>query len=372
MELKRDPLLQVNEDVKRVQTRLNYICGTWPHLDVDGKFGPITENAVITYQKSRHLLPNKLGEIDDRTYTSLMNERYSIITNASPYSKVDINISSHHWGNIVNGTKTTYGFFSTPIGKIQSVNEWVDSSDGRFAYIISEWKKAIKEQHDGLIRRLSKFPQDKAMRSRNIIKQMQKCEKFLDEVRRNGINVASKVFGNNLTKEQAIKYISGLGKTIANHKLTRFFGTLSRVMNGIRRILQPIVRILNKVPGLKYLSVYDKIVEGTYAIIRMDFDKAFVAYVDGLRLLVEQILIDAAVVTLVAAGGWVAFVIAIAVLALAFLVDYFLFNDDPNNIWLPTTHLTTKLKPAIEEGIYQYGRREMQRDRENLWRGPKY
>ena len=132
------------------------------------------------------------------------------------------------------------------------------------------------------------------------------------------------------------------------------------------------MRILNKVPGLKYLSVYDKIVEGTYAIIRMDFDKAFVAYVDGLRLLVEQILIDAAVVTLVAAGGWVAFVIAIAVLALAFLVDYFLFNDDPNNSWLPTTHLTTKLKPAIEEGIYQYGRREMQRDRENLWRGPKY
>ena len=143
-------------------------------------------------------------------------------------------------------------------------------------------------------------------------------------------------------------------------------------MNGIRRILQPIVRILNKVPGLKYLSVYDKIVEGTYAIIRMDFDKAFVAYVDGLRLLVEQILIDAAVVTLVAAGGWVAFVIAIAVLALAFLVDYFLFNDDPNNSWLTTTNLTTKLKPAIEEGIYQYGRREMQRDRENLWRGPKY
>lgn len=372
MELKRDPLLRANEDVKRVQMHLNYICGDWPRLVVDGKFGPMTEKAVMEYQKSRHLLPNKLGEIDDRTYTLLMNERYSIITNASPYSKIDLEVSSHWFGNMINGVKSTYDFISMPIGKIQSVNEWVDSSDGRFAFIISEWKKAIKEQHDGLLRRLNKFPKKATMRVRNVVKQMKYCEKFLDELRRYGINTASKVFGNNLTKEQAIKYISVLSKTIANHKLTKIFGTISKVMNGVRRILQPIVRILNKIPGLKYLSVYDKIVEGACALIRMDFDKAFVAFVDGIRLLAEQILIDAAVVALVAAGGWVALVIAIAILVIAFLVDYFLFNDDPDNSWLPTTHLTTKLKPAIEVGITQYGKREMQRDRENIWRGPKY
>lgn len=372
MELKRDPLLRVDETVKRVQTRLNYVCGNWPRLDVDGKFGPITEKAVIEYQKARRINPSKLGTVDNATYASLMNERYTIITSASPYSKVDLDISSQRYGNIINGTKMAYGYSSAAIGAIQSVNGMVDPSEGGFAYIINEWDKTIKIQREGLLRRLNKFPQKKAMRVRNILRQMQRCEKYFDELRRYGINAASKVFGNNLTKEQAIKYISDLGKTIANHKLTKIFGSLSKVMNGIRQILQPIVKILNKVPGLKYFSVFDKIVEGTCALVRFDFDKAFVAYMDGLRLLAEQIIIDAVVVAAVALGGWVALVIAIAVLAVAFLVDYFLFNDDPDNSWLPTTHLTTKVKPAIEQGMYHFGKREMQRDRENIWRGSKY
>lgn len=372
MELKRDPLLRVDENVKRVQMRLNNVCSNCPRLVVDGKFGPHTEKAVIEYQKSHHFNPPVLGVVDDATFVSLMNERYTLVTNASPNSKVDLDISSQRYGNIINGTKKVYGNFSTGIGALQTVNGLVDPKEGGFAFIINEWDKAIKVQRDGLLKRLAKFPIKQARRARNVLREIQRCEKYFDELRRYGINAASKVFGNNLTKEQAIKFISDLGKTIGNHKLTKIFGTFSKVMNGIRRILQPILRILNKVPGLKYLSVYEKIVQGTIAMIRFDFDKAFVAYMDGLRLLAEQIIIDAVVVAAVIAGGWVALVIAIAVLAAAFLIDYFLFNDDPENSWLPTTHLTTKIKPAIEQGFNQFRKIEMPWKNENVWRGPSY
>lgn len=357
MELKRTFPYQVDENVKKVQERLNYISGSWPHLEIDGKFGPITEKAVIAYQKSRGINPAS-GVVKDDTFNKLMKERYSIITSAKPDSKINSQPSKVDHDTL----NQTYSIASYAIDTGYAVND--------ISRIFQTWAEALSKQEERIIRRLSRIPANKAMRARNILKHIKKCEEFFAEAVRYGIPTASRVFSKNLTKEDGIKYIKSLCTLISDSSLTKTVKAVSTTLNSIKNFLQPLLKYINKIPGLQYISVYEKIAKGTYALFHFEFDKAFVLYLDGLRLLLEQILVDFVVGAAIAAGGWVALVIALAIIIVVFLVNYFLFNDDSDNSWLPTTHLTTKVKPMINDFSVNFGEWESQKV-QNGWLGSK-
>lgn len=350
MELKRTPHPQVDPMVKKVQERLNYIIGSWPHLEVDGKFGPMTERAVIAYQQSRGIIPAS-GIVRDSTYNKLMAERYTIITTAKTNALIKAETSPISADTI----KRTYDIASTGVNSIYTVYGIADDSENNVALIFKEWGATLNKQKEGLLRRLDKIPAKKSMRVRNVMKHIEKCEKYLSEARRYGITTASRVFSNNLTKEEGIKYIKDICKIISESSLTKSIRFVTKSLDAVKRFLQPVLKVLNKIPGLEYWAVIEKIVSGTKALFQFDFDKAFVAFVDGLRLLLEQLLIDFVVGAAIAAGGWVALVIALVIIIVVLLIDYFLFNDDPNNSWLPTMHLTTQIKPAVNRVMTQFG-----------------
>ena len=116
---------------------------------------------------------------------------------------------------------------------------------------------------------------------------------------------------------------------IKNSPLTKGLSVANKILSKVKTIIKPVIDILNKIPGLKYLSVIEKICKGTYAMIQGDFEYSFSLYMDGLRELLEQIIIDAIVVALVAVGGWVALVVALIVIIAALIMDYFWFSDNP-------------------------------------------
>lgn len=363
MELKRTLHPIENPAVKKVQERLNYINKSWPYLEVDGKFGPNTEMAVMAYQRYRKLPAN--GIVKDDTFNMLMSERFSIISAATPSSKIES--GSYSIGN-TDIIKQTYNVASVGVKTSISVYENVDESGNRLGRLFNEWATMLTKQVDGLTRRLNKIPANKPMRARNILKHLEKCKEFMIRASRYGISEASIVFAKNMSKEEGIKYIKNLCNIITDAPLTKTLKAVSSTMGKIKKLLQPLGKVLNKIPGLKYVSVFEKIAQGTYALFHFDFDKAFVAFLDGVRLLLEQIIIDFVVSSALVVGGWVALVIAIAIIVVFFLVDYFLFNDDPENSWLPTTNLTTQIKPTIKSFMIQSGNWEPP---EGLWKGSK-
>lgn len=83
-----------NSDVQKVQRLLNLLLqksdfrGKWPTLKEDGYLGPITKNAITTFQSLSKNVNNKSGILDDSTYIALQKAVPSIST-APPYSIMD-------------------------------------------------------------------------------------------------------------------------------------------------------------------------------------------------------------------------------------------------------------------------------------------
>lgn len=344
--------------------------GLWPYLDVDGKYSTLAEQVALAAQQSSGPV---LTTANHRNFyfERMPSERYSILTTAKPNSKIMAEMCPIDAGTI----KRAYGIASTGVNSIYTVYGIADESEKGVAYIFKEWGKALDKIKKHLRKCFTRLPKNKSAYMAAIMQHIEKCEKYLNEARRYGISTAARVFSKNLTKEEGIKYIKDVCKIITESSLTKSIKLVSKSLEVVKKILRPIVKVLNKIPGLKYLEVFEKIFVGAKALFQYDFDKAFVSFVDGLRLLLEQLLIDFVVGAAIAAGGWVALVIALVVIIVVLLIDYFLFNDDPDNSWLPTTHLTTQLKPAINkaavqfnEAMVQYGEREFQK---GVWGGPK-
>ena len=342
-----------------------HIRGSWPYLGVDRKYSPLIEQVAQAAQQSSDPIlttPNHRSFYIER----MPSERYSILTTAQPNSKICAEMCPINSDTL----KQAYSIASTGVKTIDTI----DGSVQRVAFIFNEWGKALDTQKKNLRKCFTRLPKNTSVRMAAIMQRIEKCEEYLNEVRRYGISKAARVFSKNLTKEEGIKHIKDSCKIITDSPLTKSIKIVTKSLEVIKKILRPIMKVLNKIPGLKYLEVFEKIVSGTRALFQYDFDKAFVSFVDGLRLLVEQILIDLVIGSAAAAGGWVALVIALVIIIVVLLIDYFLFNDDPDNSWLPTTHLTTQLKPAMkkaavlfDETMIQYGEREFQK---GVWGGP--
>lgn len=368
MPLKPDTQPELDKILGTAQEQ-QHIGGSWPYLGVDRKYSPLIEQVAQAAQQSSGPIlttPNHRSFYIER----MPSERYSILTTAQPNSKICAEMCPINSDTLIQA----YSIASTGVNNIYTVYGIADESEKGVAYIFKEWGKALNTQKKNLRKCFTRLPKNKSMRMAAIMQHIEKCEKYLNEVRRYGISTAARVFSKNLTKEEGIKHIKDICKIITDSTLSKSIKIVTKSLEVMKKILRPIMKVLNKIPGLKYLEVFEKIASGIRAFFQYDFDKAFVSFVDGLRLLLEQILIDYVVGAAIAAGGWVALVIALVVIIAVLLMDYFLFNDDPDNSWLPTTHLTTQLKPAMkkaavlfDETMIQYGEREFQK---GVWGGP--
>lgn len=328
--------------VRLIQLRLNSIRDAnnynWEKLSPDGIYGRKTKSVVASIQEKYKLSP--VSGILGPTTAKCIIEKDS--PKIKPYYQ--------NSNTTKNGIKETYNITSYAIGATYTINSAVDVKEKNLAYLFNEWNKVIEQQYDSLLRRISKFPEKKQMRARNVIKQLDKCQKFVEKARKYGINTATIEIGNNLTKENAIKYIAEIGETINKCSLMKTLRAITTSFEKIKNIISPVVKFLNKIPGLKYFSVIDKMVRASIKMIQCDFEGAFKLYLDALRELVEQIIIDAVVVAAIVAGGWVAIVIAIVIIIGAMLLDYFFFSDNPGES-LADKHLQLKTRNVIQNNV---------------------
>ena len=328
-----------DQNVKAVQGMLNAALttnryrGKWNRLEVDGYYGAETEKAVKAFQYFHDPRIAQTGIVGDTTYKALLGTN-PVMSAASPKVHLTAAAPSSVKASAQVASKkgpvaTAYYASSTVVKGASTVKSMVDPSEKRLAYIMSDWERVLTQQYEGLLRRVNKFPANKTMRTRTIMRQMERCKKFLAKANKYGIVSATTEFGSKLTKEDAIRTIKEMAGIIKESSLTKGVSAVSKALSKVKSFLKPILEVFDKVPGLKYLSVIEKFYKGTKAIIQGDYENAFAIFMDALRELIEQVLIDAAVVALVAAGGWIALVGAVIVIIIGFLVDYFLFSDNP-------------------------------------------
>ena len=307
--------------VEFIQKQLNQLRKTLMHSlpeikPVDGKYGKQTKTTVGVFQylcgiridgiwgdQCRMALAQKIreqpGKRDMMVFRDVATASYRLTTNAS---------------------NTLY-----------NIDSVVNPNEKRLALIFEEWSKAITHQQDALDRRIKNFSGTKKMRARNVEKKLEKCQEFIDNAKRYGINTAAAKMGTDSTKENALKYIQEIGDTISKSPLTKTLRAATKSFEKVKNVLTPVIQFLNKIPGLKYASVIEKLVKGGWAMLHCDFEGAFKIFLNALRELLEQIIIDAAVVALIAAGGWACLVLAIVVVIGAALLDYFIFSDNPGD-----------------------------------------
>ena len=329
-----------DKNVAAVQGMLNAALATdpyrgkWSRLAVDGYYGIETEKAVRAFQYNHNPRIAQTGIVGDTTYNALCgtvpvmsaaSPKVFLRTAAPSTVKASVRTSSKKEGPVAKG----YNVASKTVKGAGTVKNVVDPSEKGLAYVIGTWERILTEQYEGLLRRLNKFPAKQTMRTRTITRQMERCKKFLEKAKRYGIVSATSEFKSQLSKDEAIRTIKEMSALIKESSLTKGVSAISKSLSKVKSIIRPVLEVFNKIPGLKYLSVIEKLCKGTKLMIEGDYENAFAVYMDALRELVEQILIDAAVVALVAAGGWICLVVAIVVIIAAFLIDYFFFSDNP-------------------------------------------
>lgn len=336
--MKRDSQVQL------MQLRLNSIREkyhySWEKLDPDGIYGPKTKKVVLAFQKNRGISP-----ASDRLDSKIMKLIVDADTPKILTSDADLD---NYYDAVKEGTKAFYDVTSRSIQTAYKVDGFFNPNEKGIARIFAEWERMIIHQRDGLLRRLSKLPYKKQMRLRNVIKQLESCKKFVNKAKKYGINTAIVELGTNLTKTDAIKYIKEMGELIDKSTLTKSVRFFTWSFDKIKKIISPIIDVLNKIPGLKYLSVIEKLVKATYNMFQCDFEDAFKLYLDALRELLEQILIDAVVVAAIAAGGWIALVLAIVVVIGAMVIDYFFFSDNPGDS-IADKHFNVRTQNIVQD-----------------------
>lgn len=156
---------------------------------------------------------------------------------------------------------------------------------------------------------------------RKMKEQIAETNQFLLHMKNYGIAAAISKFEGKFTKSNVIQFLKIVSNNFKTSKLVATITTVSKA-------LKPFVDFMNKVPGLKYIGAIEKILKGYVALFKMQYDNALQLFLNGIREVVESLLIDAAVVALVASGaGLIALVLVIVV----FLVDYFFFSDNPGD-----------------------------------------
>lgn len=332
MYLAPDPNNKPDITVRDVQSMLNAIriCyhHSWDYLSEDGRYGKKTAGVVNAFHIWRNISSQTTtdGVILGDYSIKKIKECYKTIPFNSLVSTTESIINKPIRKNAIKDT--TVGAYN--VGKTLS-KTWIDSYENsdKFAKFLHDTEELLTRQSDNLKRRIKKLP-NKA-RARHLEDAIAKAQQFISKAQKAGVNDAAKITYGNLTKNDIIKYLNDCSDALLNSAITKFFKSAKNIAIKIKNALKPLYDFLNKIPGLKYLGAIEKFVRGVCAMIKGEFEFASKLFMDGLREVIESIIVDMAVVAALALGGWVALVLAIIIIILSMVIDYFFFSDNPGD-----------------------------------------
>lgn len=328
-----------SSEVAQVQRMLNCVRvnfhHSWDCLNEDGIYG--RQSAVVVRQFQIYC-----GISSQMTANGPVLGDTTIAAIRDCYRQIPV-IRQGNAGQITN-KKTVFGQIYNPAAAVVSTASNVSGAYAPFE-ALSKLEGLISQQADNLRRRISKIP--KNPRARNLEKAVAKSKEFLSKAKKYGVNVSvTEVYGK-LTKTDVVKYLSDAADMISSSKVLDVLKKSRKLISGITNALKPLYNFLNKIPGLKYLGAAEKIIRGTVALFRCEFETAFKYFLDGIREIVESILVDAAVVALIAAGGWLALLVAILLIVVVMIIDYFFFSDNSGE------SLVDKYTPLRTQNVVQ-------------------
>lgn len=236
-------------------------------------------------------------------------------------------------GAIAYNTSTKSGKFVQDMGGVlQDITEDIDKKVARLA-VVNQY-----------------VTDNSKLGLRKLREQMLKANKVVRHIRLNGAGASLDQFRGVLNRNNLMNFMNSAFQLIGKSK---FFVTVKKISSA----LKPIVDFLNKIPGFKYLGAIEKLVKATCQMFKGHFDIAFGLYLDGLREIIESLLVDAAIAALIASGFGL---LAILLVVIVFIVDYFLFSDNSGDSLvdkytpLSTTNLVQDhAAPAMYHAIYK-------------------
>lgn len=320
---KDSTVVEIQRMLNVIRTKYNQ---SWPILDDDGVYGIMSASVVLEFQKQHGLssIMSKNGPVLGDTTIFNIRDCYSTPTLHQPNDSTETMLNKKK----VKG-KNTFDKIYSPIsatvgvaGKISDVYKPADA----MAKFLENIEKLIMQQAQNFRNRIGKLPAH--TRERHLLKALEKSQEFISKAQKYGVSDAARVTYGTLTKENVINYFKEAADAISNSKVTAAFRKGSATFTKIKNALKPLYDFFNKIPGLKYLGAIEKIIRGTIAMFQLNFEKAFSYYLDGVRDVVESVLVDMAVAALVAMGGWIAIVIAILLIVVVMIIDYFFFSDN--------------------------------------------
>lgn len=328
-----------DETVKDVQRMLNRIREhfhhDWPTLDTDGRYGRQSAMAVEAFQMWRHVSSQKSaqGVILGDTTVEYIRQTHTFISISSSGMKV------------AGG-----GYEMVKAGVPVFENSYMIG--GKMEELLRKTGEVLSQQASNLERRIAKIPNNPKVR--NLKKILKSAEEFIEKAKKNGVDDAAKVVYGELTKDEVVKYLKNCSIAITESSHFKMVTKIGGFLTKLKAALKPLADFLNSIPGLKYLAAFDKLYKGTSEMVKGNFEEAAKLYMDSIRVVLETILIDAAVAAVIALGGWIAIVLVIIILVVVMLVDYFFFSDNPGDsltdkkLGIPTTNLVTEyIAPAV-------------------------
>lgn len=299
----------VNEDVNRPKlmigaykepiSHLTYVPSGWNIIKEDGYYGDLTEVAVKYFQRFFKITEN--GIVGDTTYDYLVriqrynhNVRYQV---CNPKIQTAISVSASAIKNTNSLTDVFFNIFET----IKKQETSLEEVSKLYEYTSYNVKLGLKKRH--------------AL--------FNKAKEFLRDAGVNGISSAVNSNSGNINRRDLLKYLEDAMKQIKEARLPNI------KFSAIQKAIEPIAKILNKIPGLKWIGVVEKLLK---AAKRLFWDKdpegALQLFSNAIREALETIAVDLAVAALVASGLGL---LAIVLVVVLFIIDYFFFSDNPGD-----------------------------------------
>lgn len=299
----------VNEDASRPKlmigsykepiSHLSHVPSGWSIIKEDGYYGDLTELAVKNFQRFFKITEN--GIVGDTTYDYLVriqrynhNARYQV---CNPQKQTVASASASAIKNTNSLTDVFFNIFET-LKKQETSLEKVSE-----LYEYTSYNVKL-----GLQKRRALF--NKAM-------------EFLKDAGINGIGSAVNSNSGNINRRDLLRYLEDAMVQIKDARLPNI------KFSAIQKAIEPIAKILNKIPGLKWIGVVEKLLKAAKRLfLDKDSEGALQLFSNAIREALETIAVDLAVAALVASGLGL---LAIVLVVVLFIIDYFFFSDNPGD-----------------------------------------
>jgi len=339
---KDSTVVEVQRMLNVIRTKYNM---SWPYLNDDGIYGHNTASVVLEFQKKHGLssVMSKDGPILGDTTITYIRECFArpILHQHKDSTETQINKKKVKQKNTFDNI---YSPISATVGSAAKISDAYTPVEA-MTNLLKNIEKLILQQADNFRNRIGKLPS--VTRQRHLLKALEKSREFIAKAQKYGVNEAAVITYGSLTKDDVIKYFKEAADAISNSKVTAAFKKASAIFTKIKNALKPLYDFFNKIPGLKYLGAIEKIIRGIISLFQLEFEKSFSYFLDGIRDVVESVLVDLAVAALIALGGWLAIVMAIVLVVVVMVIDYFFFSDNSGD------SLVDKYTPLSTQNVVQ-------------------